>query len=120
VSRSAQSQAEARIELAQAALRDAQINLDRTKIYAPSDGRVSKSTVEVGNLVQPGGALMSIVPDEDVWVDANFKETQLEGVKANQRAEIEVDAFPGKTFKGYVDSISAPPGISPKSFNVFR
>jgi membrane fusion protein (multidrug efflux system) len=110
VSRSAQSQAEAKIELAQAALRDAQINLDRTKIYAPSDGRVSKSTVEVGNLVQPGGALMSIVPDEDVWVVANFKETQLADVKQNQPTDIEVDAFPGRVFKAHVDSISAGTG----------
>jgi len=110
VSKSAESQAEAKIELARAALRDAQINLDRTKIYAPSNGRVSKNTVEVGNLVQPGGALMAIVPDEDVWVDANFKETQLAGVKPNQPAEIAVDAFPGQVFKGHVDSISAGTG----------
>jgi len=96
--------------LAKAALRDAQINLDRTKIYAPVDGRVSKNTVEVGNLVQPGASLMSIVPDEDVWVVANFKETQLSGVKPNQPVDVDVDAFPGKIFKGHVGSISAGTG----------
>jgi len=110
VSKSAQSQADARIELAKAALRDAQINLDRTKIYAPADGRVSRSTVEVGNLVQPGGALMSIVPDEDVWVVANFKETQLADVRPGQAVDVEVDAFPGKVFKAKVGSISAGTG----------
>jgi len=84
--------------------------LDRTKIYAPADGRVSRSTVEVGNLVQPGGALMSIVPDEDVWVVANFKETQLADVRPGQAVDVEVDAFPGKVFKAKVGSISAGTG----------
>lgn len=112
VSQSAQSQAEARVELAKAALRDAEINLERTKIYAPCDGRVSHNNVEVGNLVQPGSALVSIVPDEDVWVTANYKETQLADVKPNQEVEIEVDGLPGRTFKGHVDSLSAGTGAS--------
>ena len=110
VSQTAQLQAEAKVEQARAALKDAEINLARTKIVAPVDGRVSKSTVEVGNLVQPGGAMMAIVPDEDVWVTANFKETQLADVKADQPVEVEVDALPGKTFKGHVGSISAGTG----------
>ncbi len=110
VSQSAQAQAEAKVEQARAALRDAQITLDRTKIYAPSAGRVSQNTVEVGNLVQPGTTLMSIVPDEDVWVTANYKETQLASVKAGQAVDVEVDAFPGKVFKGHVGSISAGTG----------
>lgn len=110
VSEAAVSQAQAKVEQARAALRDAQINLDRTKILAPVDGRVSKCTVEVGNLVQPGATLMSIVPDEDVWVDANFKETQLQNVRPGELVDIDVDAFPGTVFKGHVGSISAGTG----------
>ncbi|MFX8922184.1 efflux RND transporter periplasmic adaptor subunit, partial [Acinetobacter baumannii] len=72
----------------------------------------SKSTVEVGNLVQPGGSLMAIVPDEDPWVTANFKETQLANVVPGQSVEVEVDALPGKTFKGKVGSISKGTGAS--------
>ena len=110
VSQTSQSQAEEKVEQARAALRDAEINLDRTKIVAPVDGRVSKNTVEVGNLVQPGGGLMSIVPDEDMWVVANFKETQLADVKPGQAVDVDVDALPGRTFKGHVGSISAGTG----------
>ncbi|MDR3691408.1 MAG: HlyD family secretion protein [Fimbriimonas sp.] len=110
VSVTAEMQAQAKVEQAKAALRDAEINLARTRIVAPADGRISKNTVEVGNLVQPGSGLMSIVPDEDMWVVGNFKETQLADVKAGQPVDIDVDALPGKTFKGHVGSISAGTG----------
>jgi len=110
VSVSAQAQANAKVEQARAALNDAEINLARTRIVAPMDGRVSKSTVETGNLVQPGGSMMAIVPDEDMWVTANFKETQLGDLKVGQPVDVDVDAFPGKTFKGKVKSISAGTG----------
>jgi len=110
VSESARLQAEAKVEQARAALKDAQINLARTTIVAPRDGRISKNSVEEGNLVQPGTTLMAIVPDEDAWVVANFKETQLADVKPGQPVEVEVDALPGKTFKGKVGSISAGTG----------
>ena len=112
VSQTAQMQAEARVAQAQAALKDAEINLSRTKIVSPADGRVSKNSVDVGNLVQPGGTLMAIFPDEDAWVTANFKETQLADVKPGQEVDVEVDALPGKVYKGKVGSISAGTGAT--------
>ncbi|MGC8669417.1 MAG: HlyD family secretion protein [Chthonomonadales bacterium] len=112
VSRTAAAQAQARIEQAQAALRAAQIQLGYTRIYAPVGGRVSKKTVEVGNLVQPGTPLMALVPQNDVWVWANFKETQLTHMHAGSPAEVTVDAFPGRVFHGHVDSISAATGAT--------
>lgn len=110
VSRTAQQQAQAKIEQAQAALRAAKIQLGYTKIYAPKAGRVSKKTVEVGALVQPGAPLMAILPNNDVWVVANYKETQLSNMRVGQPAEIEVDAFPGRSFSGRVDSIAPATG----------
>ena len=112
VSRSAQTQATAKIEQARAALQSAQILLNYTKIYAPVDGRVSKKSVEVGALVQPGTPLMALVPAEKIWVVANFKETQLPGMHIGSPTDIEVDAIPGKTFRGRVDSISAATGAT--------
>jgi len=112
VSRTAAAQAQARIEQARAALNAAELQLGYTRIYAPVAGRVSKKTVEVGNLVQPGTPLMAIVPQNDVWVWANFKETQLTHMHAGSAATVTVDAFPGKVFHGHVDSISAATGAT--------
>jgi membrane fusion protein (multidrug efflux system) len=81
-----------------------------TKIFAPSDGYVTKKNVEIGNQVQPGQPLMAIVSLADVWVVANYKETQLENVKPGQKVEIEVDTYPGKSFTGRVDSVMAGTG----------
>ncbi len=111
-SQSAKAQAIAKIEQARAALESAKILLDETTIYAPSNGRISKKTVEIGQIVQPGTPLMTIVPDDDIWVTANYKETQLAGVKDGSPAEIEVDGLPGKIFKGHVESISAGTGAT--------
>jgi len=110
VSGTAAAQARAKIEQARAALDAMRIQLDYTRIYAPADGRVSKKTAERGALVQPGTPLMAIVPDNDIWVEANYKETQLVGVRPGRRATIDVDAIPGRTFTGLVDSISAGTG----------
>jgi membrane fusion protein (multidrug efflux system) len=112
VSRSGQAQANAKIEQARAALEMARIQLGYTRIYAPVSGRVSKKTVEVGALVQPGTPLMALVPRNDAWVVANFKETQLAGMRPGQRVEVEVDALPGRKFTGRVDSISAGTGAT--------
>jgi membrane fusion protein (multidrug efflux system) len=92
----------------QAAVEQAQLNLQYTKIVAPVNGIVTKS-VEVGMNVQPGQQLLTIVPLDDVWVTANFKETQLKYMKEGQRAEIEVDAN-GRTYKGTVNSIAGSSG----------
>jgi membrane fusion protein, multidrug efflux system len=90
-------------------LDQALLNLQYTKIIAPVDGVVSDRTVEVGQNVQPGQELLKIIPLADIWVTANFKETQLREMKAGQRATIEVDAT-GKKYKGHVDSIAGASG----------
>ncbi len=112
VSRSAQAQAGAKIAQARAALDAARIQLGYTRIYAPQAGRISKKTVEVGALVQPGTPLMALVPDKPCWVVANYKETQLASVRPGQQADIEVDGLPGRKFKGHVDSLAAATGAT--------
>jgi len=102
--------AEARLTEARADLAFAQLQLDHTEVKAPIDGTVSKKAVEMGQIVQVGQPLLAIVPLQDVWVLANFKETQLERVKAGMPAAVQIDTFPGKTFNGVVDSISAGTG----------
>ena len=101
--------ARAAVEQAQANLDAAQLNLDYTTIVAPEDGTVTNKTVEVGQIVQPGQGLLLLVPLNDVWVTANFKETQLAHVQPGDRAEIHVDMY-GKTFPGIVDSIAGATG----------
>jgi membrane fusion protein (multidrug efflux system) len=100
--------AEATVAAKQAALDQAQLNLQYTKITAPVTGLVMKNA-EVGMNVQPGQQLFTIVPLEDVWVTANFKETQLKYMKPGQRAEVKLDAN-GRTYKGHVDSIAGSSG----------
>ncbi|MCL4476877.1 MAG: HlyD family secretion protein [Nitrospirae bacterium] len=100
----------------QAVLKTAELNYGYTKLYAPSDGYVTKKSVEVGNQIQAGQALMAVVPLDDVWLIANYKETQLEKVKAGQKVEIKVDSYPGKKFRGKVDSIMAGTG---STFSLF-
>jgi membrane fusion protein, multidrug efflux system len=100
--------ADAQVKQRQAALEQAQLNLQYTKLLAPVDGVVMKN-VEVGMNVQPGQQLLSIVPLNDVWITANFKETQLKYMRPGQRVDIEVDAN-GKTYKGHVDSIAGSSG----------
>ena len=102
--------AEARVKQMQAALAQAELNLERTTITAPSAGTVSRKTVEVGQVVQPGQPLMALVSLTDVWVVANFKETQLAEMRTGQRAIVEVDALGGKTFQGKIDSMAAATG----------
>jgi len=104
------SRAEARLKEAQGDLAQADLQLQYTEVRAPSDGIVSKRTVELGQIVQTGQPLLAIVPLHEVWVVANFKETQLARVHPGQRAEITVDGLPGKKFMGRVESISAGTG----------
>lgn len=108
--RSADAQAKlARVDQARAALRAAELQLADTTIVAPTDGVVTRKQVEVGQIVQPGQGLMVIVPLRDVWITANFKETQLRNMRPGQKAYIEVDTY-GKTFTGRVDSIAGATG----------
>src|SRR5882762_4904652 len=99
----------ANLESLKAAVDQAELELSYTKIYAPEAGRVTRKAVEVGALVQVGQPLLAIVPVE-VWVTANFKESQIGKIRPGEYAELTVDAYPDKTFKGHVDSIQAGTG----------
>ncbi len=101
--------AQASADRKRADLRQAELNLEYTKIVAPVTGIVTNRTVEVGQNVQVGAEMMKIIPLEDLWVTANFKETQLREMRPGQRSSIKVDAN-GKTYKGHVDSIAGASG----------
>ncbi len=101
--------AEAQVKLAAAMQESARLRLSFTNITAPEDGRVTRKNVELGNYVQTGSALMALVP-ENVWIIANFKETQLRHMRPGQSATIKVDAYPFLNLNGKVDSIQAGTG----------
>jgi membrane fusion protein, multidrug efflux system len=103
--------AQANADQKKAALDQAELNLVYTKVIAPVSGAVSNRTVEVGQNVQPGQEMMKVIPLDytDLWVTADFKETQLKKMKPGLAAEIAVDAT-GKTYKGHVDSIAGASG----------
>ena len=103
--------ADARVLQARAAVNEATLALERTAIRAPVAGIVSRKTVEVGQMIQVGQPLLSLASLADIWVIANFKETQLDGMHAGQRAEISVDTY-GRTYVGRVDSIAAATGAT--------
>jgi membrane fusion protein (multidrug efflux system) len=106
----AQAQAaDARMQSSQSALALAKLQLDYTKVTASVDGEVSRVKLKPGALLQPGQAVMELVPDE-VYVEANFKETQIGRMKPGQKVAISVDAFPGKSFRGVVESLSGGTG----------
>ncbi len=96
------------VEQKRAALEQAQLNLQYTKIVAPVSGEVTK-TVVVGMNVESGQQLLTVVPLDDIWVTANFKETQIKHMQVGQKAEIHVDSS-GSTFRGHVDSIAGATG----------
>ena len=102
--------AQARLAAARAARDNAALQLSYTRIIAPSSGIVSRKQVELGQLVQAGQPLLSIVADSGVWITANLKETQLENLKVGQLVEIEVDAYPGALATGVVESLSPATG----------
>jgi membrane fusion protein (multidrug efflux system) len=102
--------AQARLEAQQAALDNAKLQLSYTAVTAPETGTISKKQVEVGQLVQPGQTLMSIVADTGTWVTANFKETQLNKMHVGQPVTFEVDAYPGCEAEGKVQSLSGATG----------
>ena len=102
--------AQARLAAAQAELQTAALNESYTRILAPVSGVLSRKQVEVGQLVQTGQTLFTVVADTGVWVDANFKETQLGDIRVGQAVQLEVDAYGGHTFNGVVESIAAATG----------
>jgi membrane fusion protein (multidrug efflux system) len=109
ISRSRAASAEAQVLQKKAALDQAQLNLQYTKVIAPVAGVVSDRTVEVGQNVAPGQELMKVIPLNDVWITANFKETQLREMKVGQPVTIEVDAY-GRKYNGKVNSIAGASG----------
>jgi membrane fusion protein (multidrug efflux system) len=103
-------QAQATLARDEATQRQAELNLSYTAIASPVDGVVGNRTLRVGQYVQAGTQLMAVVPTEAAYIVANYKETQLTDVRPGQAAEVEVDTFPGVTFKGHVDSIAPASG----------
>jgi membrane fusion protein, multidrug efflux system len=96
----------------QAQLREARLQLSYTRIVAPGNGYITRKGVEPGANIQAGQPLMALVPLQDAWITANYKEGQLTHIKPGQKVEFTVDAYPGRTFKGRVDSIMAGTGAA--------
>lgn len=112
VSRQRISQSEAGIELAKAMVEMAELNLSYTVIVAPCDGYTSRKEIQEGQLVQPGQTLLDIVDTGDIWIDANYKETQLRHIQPGSKVSIKVDAIPDIEFEGEVSAISSATGAS--------
>jgi membrane fusion protein (multidrug efflux system) len=102
--------AQAAIEQAQANLAAAELQASYCRIVAPVDGVVTHKSVEPGQVLQPGQSVLMLVPLRDVWVTANFKETQLKDMRPGQRAVVDVDMLGGRSFTGHVDSIASSTG----------
>jgi membrane fusion protein, multidrug efflux system len=112
----AQSQsASGHVEQAVADMHTAQLNLSYTKIYAPVTGVIGRKTVELGHRIQPGQGLLVIVPLDDIWITANFKETQLKRMRPGQAVNIHVDTFE-RDFKGRIENL---PGAAGPLFSLF-
>jgi len=109
-SRARASAAQARVASAKASLMQAELNLEYTVVKAPARGVVSRKSLNPGQVVQQGQPLLAIVEVQDVWITANYKETQLADMRPGQSAKVTVDAYGGRTFSGHVDSIAAATG----------
>jgi membrane fusion protein (multidrug efflux system) len=107
--------AQGELDEARADVRTAELNLSYTKIYAPVSGVVGHKTVELGHRVQPGQTLLTVVPVDDIWITANFKETQLRHMRAGQPVVIHVDSF-GRDYNGTVEDMA---GASGPLFSLF-
>jgi membrane fusion protein (multidrug efflux system) len=102
----------AQVNLAEEQLKQAELNLGYTTIIAPADGYVTRKSVQTGNQVQTGQPLMALVDLDNLYVVANYKETEMERIRPGQSVTMTIDSFPGKEFKGKVDSIMAGTGVS--------
>jgi membrane fusion protein (multidrug efflux system) len=109
IQRSRAVAASAAAQKSKTAVEQAQLNLGYTRIVAPVDGVVAKRSAQPGQYVSPGQQLMAVVPLDDIWVTANFKETQLQNMRPGNHVEIHVDAY-GRTYSGYVESIAGGTG----------
>lgn len=105
-----QGELRAQLQQQQAAVKLAQIDLDNTRIRAPVDGIIGRRTLQQGMYVKPGQPLVSIVQSDTLWVDANFKETQLENMQPGQTATLKVDAYPSQRIPATILSISPATG----------
>jgi membrane fusion protein (multidrug efflux system) len=105
------SAADGQLDAARAGQRLAETNVAYTTITAPVDGRVTKLSANKGTYLQPGQSIMMFVPEE-IWITANFKETQLDLMRPGQRVDISIDAFPERTFAGHIDSLQAGSGTA--------
>ena len=103
---------ESRYKSAQAQVNEAQLNLGYTKITAPVDGKIGKKSFEVGMLAAAGQPLLGFVANQDRWVTANLKETDMDDVSEGKKATVEVDAISGRKFEGVVESISPATGAT--------
>ena len=101
--------ANAQLEQARADVHAAELNLGYTKVYAPVSGIIGRKTLEVGQRIQPGQTLLSIIQTEDIWITANFKETQLQHMRSGQPVDVYVDAF-GRKYKGTVENLAGASG----------
>ncbi len=106
------SQSDAGVELAEALVAQAELNLSYTVITAPCDGFTSRKDIQEGQLVQPGQTLLDLVDSSEVWVIANFKETQLSHIAVGSEAIVKVDALPSKEFEGRITAISTATGAA--------
>lgn len=106
------SQNKAAIEVARAQVKLARLNLSYTAIIATADGVVGKKNIHEGQLVQPGQTMVDIVDNSELWVVANYRETQLPGIKVGAKVKVEADAVPGVTFEGTVEGISDATGAA--------
>jgi membrane fusion protein (multidrug efflux system) len=102
----------AQVQAAAAAVTQAELDLQRSHIVSPTHGVVANLTIQAGNTVQPGVPLFVVISDREFWVDANFKETQLEEIREGQAAEIKVDMYPDHPFHGVVQSVSGGSGAA--------
>jgi membrane fusion protein, multidrug efflux system len=104
------AQARAQLEAARASIRQARLDLHDTTVFSPIAGRVGDRTVRVGQFVQPGTRMMTVVPVQSIYLQANFKETQVGRMRVGQPATLHVDALPGKDLHGVVDSFAPGTG----------
>jgi membrane fusion protein (multidrug efflux system) len=102
----------AQVKLAEEQLRQAELNLGYTRVTAPAAGFITRKSVQTGNQVKDGQPLMAVVDLDNLYIVANYKETEMARIRPGQSARIEVDAVPGRTFLGKVDSIMAGTGVS--------
>lgn len=112
IGESSQKGKEALIRQKEAVLKEALTQKEYATIIAPADGYVTKKSVEEGNYIYPGQPVLAVVSLNDVWVVANYKETQVTNIKKGQKVKIKVDTYPGRTFYGRVDSIMAGTGAT--------